>query len=71
MENLWKSVILAEEVIKFLPYNNCYMIFINEYVNLYLQNSPKTFHHYQDNIDYRDKIVVKYRDIGFTIMAQP
>ena len=28
-------------------------------------------HYYQDNIDYQDKIVVTYRDIGFTIIAQP
>jgi len=26
MENLWKSVILAEEVVKFLLYNKYYMI---------------------------------------------
>jgi len=26
MENLWKGVILAEEVVKFLPYNEYYMI---------------------------------------------
>jgi len=30
-----------------------------------------TLHHYRDNIDYRDKIVDNYRDIGFTIIAQP
>ena len=26
MQNLWKGVILAEEVLKFLPYNKYYMI---------------------------------------------
>jgi len=30
-----------------------------------------TLHHYRDSIDYRDKIIVNYQDIGFTIIAQP
>ena len=30
-----------------------------------------TLHHNRHSIDYRDKIVVNYRDIFFTIIAQP
>jgi len=28
-------------------------------------------HQYRDNINYRDKIVVNYQDIDFTIITQP
>jgi len=37
-------------------------------INMY---SPTILHHYRDTIDYQDKIVVNYQDIGFTIIAQP
>ena len=46
---------LAEEAVKFLPYNNCYMILCQRICNTLL---TKQFHH------YRDKIVVDYQDIA-------
>ena len=48
MENLWKGVILAEEVVKFLVQHDC----VIEYVKLCLQNSPMKLHHYRDYINY-------------------
>ena len=68
MENIWKSVMLAEEVVKFQVLHD---FMVKEYVKPGFKNSPMTLHHYRDSINYQDKIVVNYRDIGFTIITQP
>ena len=63
MKNLWKGIELKEEQVKFLTLQRTLRQQICKTVLTIL-------HYYQDNIDYRDKMVVTYRDIGFTIITQ-
>ena len=60
MENLWKGITLNEEQVKLdVTSTLCQKIVLT------------ILHYYQDNIDFRDKMVVTYRDIGFSIITQP
>jgi len=69
MENLRKNVILAEEVVKFLPYNNnnCYMILWNNHF------AYKTVLQYFTIIEIVSIIELSIIEVWvlFTIITQP